>query len=464
MIQTFFRRRSPGSGRLAVWLTWFAAAVTCLCAQTPSKEYIRLGGRVIAIENLTITIAPQSLLSGNVGIPYSAPLTASGGTAPYSWTCSCSSLQFSGLSFENGTISGTPAGAGTYNITVTAKDSGTPQATGSVLLSITVNAASGLVIGPQALPRAATGTAYPATALTASGGTAPYSWTLTAGSLPPGLALSNGTISGTPTASAVGGTYPIVVQVTDSGQPQHTASISLSIPVLAVTTTSLPGGVVNVGYNSGDINVVGGSGTYSFSWTLLSGALPAGLSISTSGRSIDGKPSVGGTATHQVQVTDTQSQLAVTSSSLSITIVEQISPLQITSASALPTASQNTGYSTTLTASGGSPPYTWTVTGLPAGLACSTSGTISGTTSAVGSFPLTVRVDGVSGPPVIRTDFELTVVAALTIPVHSDPFPSDTLPFIRSCTQPAARIHTSGRQAVYLHGLTLREAGYSRFR
>jgi hypothetical protein len=86
------------------------------------------------------------------------------------------------------------------------------QATASFVLTI---AAPPLVIVTTSLPNGQVGQAYSAQ-LEASGGTAPYTWSLQSGSsLPTGLTLSPaGLISGTPTAA---GTDTIVIQVTDSG-------------------------------------------------------------------------------------------------------------------------------------------------------------------------------------------------------------------------------------------------------
>jgi len=89
--------------------------------------------------------------------------------------------------------------------------------------------ATPLVIGTTTLPSGLEGQAYLAT-LVASGGTAPYTWSMANNtSLPPGLSLSSGgKISGAPT---VAGTGTFTVQVTDGASPPQTATQSLSIMI-----------------------------------------------------------------------------------------------------------------------------------------------------------------------------------------------------------------------------------------
>ena len=99
---------------------------------------------------------------------------------------------------------------------------------------LTVQAAP-LSITTTSLPDGTVGAAYSAT-LAATGGTSPYSWSVTGGSLPSGLSLNatTGVISGTPTAAA---TSNFTVEVTDSAGPAATSSKALSISVAAAPTT-----------------------------------------------------------------------------------------------------------------------------------------------------------------------------------------------------------------------------------
>jgi sugar lactone lactonase YvrE len=135
--------------------------------------------------------------------------------------------------------------------------------------------------------------------LTATGGTPPYTWSLTSGALPTGLNLSaSGTISGTPLSA---GTAMFTAQVTDSIQSIATQTYGLAILLPSITTiSSLLQGTVGFSYSQ-TLSATGGAAPYT--WTLLSGALPAGLTLSPGGM-ITGTPTVAGTSNFTVQLTD----------------------------------------------------------------------------------------------------------------------------------------------------------------
>ena len=177
---------------------------------------------------------------------------------------------------------------------------------------VTVNPA--LSITTTSLPNGIVGAAYSQT-LVAAGGSGSYSWSIASGSLPPGLSLSSaGVISGTPTTA---GTYTFTVQVSD-GIGTVTQSLSITIGVaLSISTTSLPNGYLNIAYSQ-TLVAAGGSGSYS--WSIASGSLPPGLSLSLAGV-ISGTPTTAGTYTFTVQVSD---GISTKTQSLSITITSAI--------------------------------------------------------------------------------------------------------------------------------------------
>ena len=326
------------------------------------------------------TISTSSLPAGQVGVAYSQSLQANGGTAPLTWSIAAGALP-SGLSLSGAQIGGTPASAGTANFTVKAVDANSASA--SRALSITV-APGAVNITTSSLPNAQIGVAY-TQSLQATGGTGTYVWSISSGALPTGLGLSSsGQVTGTPTAA---GTKSFTVKATDTASASDTASLSINVlnsPV-TVTTTSLPGGEAGIPYSQ-SLQATGGTGSYT--WTLSSGSLPAALTLSAAGR-ISGTPSAASTASFTVRASDSAGGNGT--GSLSITIAPALSSPGCPASSGV--AGQ--AYSATLTASGGTPPYSWAIASgqLPTGLAVNPgSGQISGTPSAAGTFNFALKV------------------------------------------------------------------------
>jgi hypothetical protein len=175
----------------------------------------------------TLVVSTQSPLPGaTVGVAYSTALQASGGTPPYSWAVTTGSPP-TGVSLSSaGLLSGTPTVAGTSSATYQVTDSASPTPlTASASLSITVS--GGLAITTTSLPGGTDGVAYTAT-LVATGGTAPYNWSIISSTgLPDGLTLdpAAGVISGTPTGTSASFT----IQVTDSANATATQQLAISI-------------------------------------------------------------------------------------------------------------------------------------------------------------------------------------------------------------------------------------------
>ena len=311
---------------------------------------------------------PASLPIGVVGTPYSASLTAAGGTPPYTW--SVTPPLPARLTFTPGgstaTISGTPqAGTiGTTNHTFSVTDSTSPTPrTGTRSYSVTI-APPGLAIATSSLPNGTVTQRYSAT-IAASGGTPPYTWSVVGGLTPaPGLSLSPsgptaGQISGTPSTND-GTPYTRIYQVQDSAIPPRTSTKSLSIAVILpsapnITTRTLPNGAFRQSYNQ-TLQVSGG--TPPFVWR-FTGALPTGLSLNPQTGTITGTAGATGTFNFTANVTDATGQTDPAPPALSITITTPPPPT-ITTPSPLPTGTVNQPYpATRLTATGGAPPLTW---------------------------------------------------------------------------------------------------------
>ena len=190
-----------------------------------------------------LAISTSSLPSGQVGVAYSATLVATGGTPTLNWTATGGALPAGlNLNASTGAITGTPtATANNLALTFQVQDSGSPVQNKSVNLTLTIAPAT-LAISTSSLPSGQVGVAYSAT-LAATGGTKPYTWTLTAGTLPPPLLLNaaTGAITGTPTAAVTN--TPLTFQVKDSSSPQQSKTVSLSLTILsagAITVSLSP--------------------------------------------------------------------------------------------------------------------------------------------------------------------------------------------------------------------------------
>jgi hypothetical protein len=272
----------------------------------------------------TVVVTTTALPAGTANSSYFAALSATGGSAPYTWKLTSGVLPAGVTLSPAGVLSGTPTTGGSATFTVQALDCNSPALKGSASLTIPVVAttASPLTISTTSLVGGTVNTAYSST-LSASGGTSPYTWSIIAGQLPAGLSLtSGGTIIGTPTAS---GQFNFTIQAADAAATVQKASMALSlsivpapttVPALAISTGSLPGGTVNASY-TGTLSATGGTSPYS--WSLASGQLPTGVTLSASG-TITGVPTAGGQFSFAARVSDSSSaqQNAVQNYTISI--------------------------------------------------------------------------------------------------------------------------------------------------
>ncbi len=256
------------------------------------------------------------------------------------------------------------------------------------------------------------GTAY-SLSLAATGGTPPYSWSVGTGQLPAGLALSGGTISGTPTTV---GTSAFTIKVSDSAASPQSASLAATLVInpvpLAISTTSpLQPGTLNVSYVA-TLGATGGTAPYS--WSVTTGTLPAGLTLTASGI-LSGTPTAPGTSMFTVEAVDSASTPQTATAPL--TLVIGVATLAIATTS-LPSGNVGTSYVAQLAATGGVPPYAWSVTagGLPAGILLSPTGLASGTPGSVSTTSPTFTVMDSNGHSA-SSPLSLTINAATgTVP------------------------------------------------
>ena len=172
-----------------------------------------------------LTVNPASLPGGTVGAAYSQILTGTGGAGQHTLAHTAGTLP-PGLSFNpNGLLSGTPAQAGSYTFNITAESLGC-TGTRTYTLVIAPATCPAITLNPATLPNATVGVPYSQT-LTATGGTTPYTFTLTTGALPPGVNLNaGGALSGTPTAA---GPYNFTAQASDANACTGTRNYTLTV-------------------------------------------------------------------------------------------------------------------------------------------------------------------------------------------------------------------------------------------
>ncbi len=248
--------------------------------------------------------------------------------------------------------------------------------------------------------------------LTVTGGTSPFTWSVSAGTLPPGLTLgaSSGLLSGTPTTA---GTYTFTVKVADSSGLSDTEPVTLTI--IGGPSLNFPAPPAGWTHTVYLYTLTESGGTSPLTWTVSSGSLPAGVVLTSDGN-LSGTPTATGTFSFTVKVTDANGQSATQATSL--TIAAGVS----TTFAAPPAGVVGAPYSVTLTATGGTTPYAWSVNAgtLPPGLTLSSAGVLAGTPTTAGSYSFSVNViDKNNG--IATTSITLSITNALTLTFPAPP-------------------------------------------
>lgn len=373
------------------------------------------GVGTITNDDVPVTISPTTLPNGGVAVAYSQTLSASGGLAPYSFSVTAGAVPTGLVLSSAGVLSGTPTAGGTFNFTVTATDSSpTPGPFAGTQAYSVVIAPAMVTLPPSSLPNATLGAAYSASIGPATGGSAPYSYAVTAGALPGGLTLSAlGQINGTPSAL---GTFNFSVTATDSstGSGPYSATQSYSITVIDQPPVANPVSVT-VAYDSGTnpvtLNITGG--------TPISVAIASPATNGTavaSGTTITYQPTSGFAGSDSFTYTATNTGGTSAAATVTVTVSDPV--ITVTPSGGF-AATVGVAYTQTFTWSGGASPYSgYQVTNLPTGVTITgttaNSATISGTPTQAGSFAINASATDSStgsGPFTVGQSFTLTVAS-----------------------------------------------------
>ncbi len=340
-------------------------------------------GGTSAPQTITVTVtpgvlalSPLSLPGGTVGVVYSQTITGTGGTAPYTYSITSGPLP-AGLTLNpnTGVVSGTPTASGSYNLSLTVTDHTSATASNGFTMTI---ALAVVTVNPATLPGGLVGVAYSQT-VSASGGTAPYGYSVVSGTLPTGLSLNatTGAISGTPTAA---GTFAFTIQARDastgvgapfSGTHNYTVTMGQAIPVAGAVNSTV---AFNSSNNLVPLTLTGGAAV-----SVAVPTAPAHGTVAINGTAVSYTPTAGYYGTDSFTYTATNTSGTSAPATVSITVNPMLPAPQ---AQATTVVSNSAANAITLAIQGG-PVTSLTIVTLPQHGSLTINGASSGAAVAV---------------------------------------------------------------------------------
>ncbi|MBI5767103.1 MAG: putative Ig domain-containing protein [Verrucomicrobia bacterium] len=341
------------------------------------------------------------------------PVTATGGTSPFTFTIAPALPTGLSLTAGTGAIAGTPTVAATATThTVTITDSKGAQSTNTFSLTVNVAPTAASTVASRVLTAGAAAASF--TPLTLTGGTTPYAYTV-APALPTGLALdgATGTITGTPAAALT--TANFTITGTDAAGATVTQVLALTInPALVATAAgTIPSLTANTAVSPAFVPVAASGGTAPYAFA-ISPAVPASLAFSTSTGAISGTPDAAfGPTTMTVTVTDAVG--ATKTATFSLKVFGPLTATQAIAARILTATAPAVSFIPVVAAGGTEAGYVYSVNpALPSALTLNTAtGAITGTPaaqSAPATFTITVKDNSNA---TASATFSLTVNPAL---------------------------------------------------
>jgi large repetitive protein len=357
-----------------------------------------------------LTINPVSPGPAHLYAPYSLSISGQSSSAIASWAISSGQLP-PGLSFtvspsnlDFALVSGAPTQTGTFSFTVQAQDYTLPQ---TATMNVTIIVDNHLAITKSLLKNGGQNQAY-LDSFTAVNGTPPLQWSVS-GNFPSGLSVNaaSGQITGTPTDF---GSFAYSVSVTDSSTTVQSdaGQGTLNVAEQMQMVGSLAPAYIGQYYNS-DYFIIGGS--YPYTWSLASGSPPLGLTLTQAGN-ITGTPTQLGPSSFVLQVTDSGTPPYVITRPVTLTVVPT---LLSDYGNPISPAPVNVLYHSQIPGSGGTPPYTWSVSSgqLPPGLVLDpATGFIDGTASQIGTYNFVATATDSGSPPQTATANDFIQVVA----------------------------------------------------